>query len=211
MPGVSCWSKRSLTKWKLSQRRMTARHASVSEAWLHKVLTFICSALQQGPAFLQLHKPVNGHKIIIHPWDLSLLWLPGGACGGGREERSSFSITAKWRETWNKGDSLTVFLKKIWTSQSWNAPTLTELFSLSALLHFLPFSPLLSWDFRWGEGRQGTNSGAKWCNLDTKRWNQVNLHEADSLLRTTWRKAPVLAADYVTEVTRMFYPAIKAF
>lgn len=76
MPDMSNWSMHPL---KNTQRRVTAITCHVKRD-LTKSFTFICSTLQQGSAFLQFHKAVNSHKIIIHAWDLSLPRLPGGAC-----------------------------------------------------------------------------------------------------------------------------------
>lgn len=52
------------------------------------LVTFIGSTLQKGSALLQLHKPVNGHEVVVHPGDLALLGLPGGAWGDTEEETS---------------------------------------------------------------------------------------------------------------------------
>lgn len=40
-------------------------------------LTFISSTFQQSSTFLQFHKPLNGHKVVVYSGNLSFSRLPG--------------------------------------------------------------------------------------------------------------------------------------
>ena len=47
-------------------------------------LTFELAALQQGPGLLQREELLDRDEVVIHPGDLAIAWLSGGACAGDK-------------------------------------------------------------------------------------------------------------------------------